>query len=129
MEDVMTTQNTEMARRPQEQLEHVRDEQRVMPPVDVYENDDEILLLVDVPGVAQDGLDVQLEGGRLDLEARQSALPEGDPGQPLLFARSFSVPNTVDPAKVAAELDMGVLKIHLPKGEAAKPRRIQVKAS
>ena len=125
----MATENTNMAQRPNEQLEHVRAERRVTPPVDVYENNDEILLLVDVPGVEQEGLDVRLDGGQLDLEARQpKASAEGLGFEPIVYTRSFSVPSTVDATQVAAELDMGVLKVHLPKSDAAKPRRIEVRS-
>lgn len=125
----MDTQNETMVQRSDEERpEHVRDERRVTPPVDVFENNDEILLLVDVPGVAQDGLDIRLEGGQLDLEARQATAIADELGfAPVVYARSFSVPATVDSDKVAAELEMGVLQVHLPKSEAAKPRRIAVK--
>lgn len=121
----METQSYEMTQGNQEAPEHVRAERRLTPPVDVYENADEILVLVDVPGVEHKGLDIRLEGGKLDVEARQ--LDTAPEVEPVVFARSFSVPNSVDAARVAAELDMGVLKVHLPKSEAAKPRQIQVK--
>lgn len=121
----MTTSN-DMVRREEQPTEHVRAEHRLTPPVDVYENKDEILLLVDVPGADHDGLSIQLDGRQLDLEARVKPFAEDE--EPLMYARSFTVPNTVDPGRVEAELDMGVLKLHLPKSEAAKPRRIEVKA-
>lgn len=128
----MTTQSNEMVGRREgveareEHVEHVRAERRVTPPVDVYENEDAIMLLVDVPGVREDGLDIRLEGGQLELEARQPK-PESELDyEPVAFARTFIVPNTVDAAKVAAELDKGVLKVLLPKSEAAKPRRIAI---
>ena len=126
----METQNNEMVQRPQPNPEHVRAERRVAPPVDVYENNDAILLLVDVPGVEQDGLSIQLDGGQLDIEARQPKTAGEELGfEPVVYARSFSVPNTIDASKVAAALELGVLRVHLPKSEAAKPRRIEVKAS
>jgi HSP20 family molecular chaperone IbpA len=118
----------EITERPREEsIEHVRDERRVTPPVDVYENKDELLVIVDVPGAGKDGLSIQLEDGQLDVEARQSAAFAEGGFQPLVFARSFKVPSTIDQAKVSAELDNGVLKVHLPKSELAKPRRIAIK--
>lgn len=118
-----TQQQQQMTQRPEAQPEHVRNERRVTPPVDVYENQDELLVIVDVPGVEPDGLSIQLEGGQLEIEARQSKAFE----EPLVFARSFKVPATIDAAKVSAEHQLGVLKVHLPKSELAKPRKIPVK--
>jgi HSP20 family protein len=119
----MNTQQQEMTKRPEAQLEHVKNERRVTPPVDIYENQDELLVIVDIPGVEPDGLSIQLDGGQLDIEARQSNAFE----VPLVFARSFKVPATIDAAKVAAEHQLGVLRVHLPKSELAKPRKIPVK--
>ncbi|HHH30571.1 MAG TPA: Hsp20/alpha crystallin family protein [Polyangiaceae bacterium] len=111
------------------EVEDVRAQPRVTPPVDVFENDDEILLVVDVPGVDEDGVDVQLREGTLHLEARQAKGDEDVAITPVVYARSFTVPRTVDPGAVAAELDLGVLTVHLPKAEAAKPRRIEIKSA
>lgn len=121
-------ENKDMVQRDEQpNLEHVRDERRMAPPVDVYENNDELLLKVDVPGVEHSGLDIHLDNGKLDLEARQAKSLADELGyEPLVYARSFAVPSSIDPAKVSAELDRGVLTVHLPKTEAAKPRRIQV---
>jgi HSP20 family molecular chaperone IbpA len=121
----MTTPSNEMVR--QETSEHVRAPRRTAPAVDVFENEDEMLLLVDVPGVEQDGLSIQLDGGQLDVEARQPNESLEDL-EPVVFGRTFTVPNSIDPASVSAELNAGVLRIHLPKSEAAKPRRIAVTA-
>ena len=120
----MDTQSYETMQDTQE-LEHVRAERRVTPPVDVYENQDEILVRLDVPGVEQDGLDIRMDGGKLDVEARRTDTPEDL--EPIVYVRSFMVPQTVDATRVAAALDMGVLSVHLPKSEASKPRRIEVK--
>ena len=121
--------NNEMVQRSPEELEDVRAVRRVAPPVDVYENDDELLLVLDVPGVSEDAFHIHLEGGKLELEACQPQPPEGLDYEPVVFTRSFTVPNSIDADKVAAELEMGVLKVHLPKSAAAKPRRIAVTAN
>ena len=101
---------------------------RLSPPVDVYENEQEILIIADMPGVKADQVDVNLDGRSLTVEAWQDT-----PGQEGIrafeFARSFRVPDTIDREGVRAELDHGVLKLHLAKAEAAKPRRIQVTSS
>ena len=101
----------------------------VAPPVDIYENDDEILVITDFPAVNPDDVSVRLEGGQLDIEGRQSYSGSKDEAlAPVLFARIFRVPDTIDPKGVSAELKSGVLRITLKKSEEAKPRRIKVVA-
>jgi HSP20 family molecular chaperone IbpA len=93
--------------------------ERVLAAVDVYENDDEILIVSDFPGVTSDALSVHLEGTELTLEGKRTS------GATL--HRSFEVPSTIDPASVEAKLNAGVLTLRLPKRAEAKPRRIEVK--
>lgn len=123
----MTIQNEMVQRESVEQAQRLAELPTVAPPVDIYENEDEILLVADVPGVDSDDVDVNLNQGQLDLEAKQIPPKEQAESLPaVLFARSFRVPDTVDPAGVVAELNDGVLRVHLKKSEAAKPRRIKV---
>lgn len=103
----------------------------VAPPVDVYENADELLLIADLPGARSDSIDIQLENGHLTIHAKRS--DEGT-GSPLAmeyrardYFRSFSVPQGVDGSKIGAQFAGGVLHLHLPKSESLKPRRIEVK--
>ena len=103
--------------------------QTVAPPVDIYENDSEILVVTDFPAVEPGDVSVRLEGGQLDIEGRQSYSGNKDESLlPVLFARIFRVPDTIDPQGVSAELKNGVLRITLKKSEEAKPRRIKVVA-
>jgi len=113
----------------------VQSDQRpsVSPACDVYENNDEILLVADVPGVTADTLDVSLEKGELSVRARRNASFEG--GAALAgeygdcdYHRRFAVPGGIDAGKISAELKNGVLWLHLPKSEAYKPRQIAVRA-
>ena len=124
----MNAQSSNLARQKTDLAQHA--EEGVVtatPPVDVFENNDEILVVADFPGVPHDALTVRLDGTELVVEGHQ---PKGeDWTQPLLFTRTFGVPDTVDPATISAELAHGVLKVHLRKSEQAKPRRIQVKAT
>ncbi len=84
---------------------------------------------VDFPAVNPDDVSVRLEGGQLDIEGRQSYSGSKDESLlPVLFARIFRVPDTIDPKGVSAELKSGVLRITLKKSEEAKPRRIKVVA-
>jgi HSP20 family protein len=104
----------------------------VAPPVDVYESDDEILLVADLPGVVPEALRVDLQNGELLLEAPRSADTNARPVEAefgdCAFQRRFALPTGIDAAKVTADLKNGVLELHLPKLEALKPRRIEVRA-
>jgi HSP20 family protein len=104
----------------------------VSPSIDVYENADEILLLADMPGVSSDDLDVNLDKGELLVQATRGAdaggkLIEVEYG-PCVFQRRFVLPAGIDVARVTANLTNGVLHLHLPKSDAFKPRKIDVRA-
>ncbi|HVX63000.1 MAG TPA: Hsp20/alpha crystallin family protein [Pirellulales bacterium] len=104
------------------------------PNVDILEKENELLLLADMPGAKADAIDVRFEEGELTIHApvteRQSddakyLLAEYGVGD---FYRTFRVSEQIDAAKIHAEYSDGVLRLHLPKVEAAKPRRITVTA-
>jgi len=99
--------------------------------VDIYENEDEILLHVDMPGVEKDNIKVNIDNGTLSLSAVRQLETRGvstwEEFGDVEYKRSFSVPQTIDVSKVDAELKDGVLRLHLPKSEAAKPRQIEIK--
>ena len=105
----------------------------VAPPVDIYENRDEILVLAEVPGAQTDGITVRLEKNELYLHARrEDASGNGEPTKRTWgadYSRTFIVPRGIDAERITAELNAGVLRIHLPKSEALKPRKIEVRAS
>jgi HSP20 family molecular chaperone IbpA len=95
------------------------------PPVDIFENKDEILILADVPGVAAAGLSINLDREKLTIEAHH---PEGQKGDKAFdYRRVFVVPRGLDAEKIEAKLESGVLRLTLPKPAALKPRQIQVK--
>jgi len=98
--------------------------QAVIPSVDVYENDRELLLVADLPGVTAETLDIHLDLPELRLAADAQSLD----GSPLRYQRQFRVGSTIDAARIAAELKDGVLQVHLPKTEAHRQRRIEVRA-
>ena len=101
--------------------------------VDIYENEDEILLHVDMPGVEKDNIKVDIDNGTLALSALRQLETRGvatwEEFGDVEYKRSFSVPQTIDVSKVDAELKDGVLRLHMPKSEAAKPRHIEIKSS
>jgi HSP20 family molecular chaperone IbpA len=105
----------------------------VSPRVDVYENANELLVLADVPGATKDTVAVHVDRGQLTLEARREPVAHGSvleaEYRPADYHRVFTVPQGIDASKIEAELTAGVLRIRLPKSEALKPRRIEIKAS
>ncbi|MDJ0763583.1 MAG: Hsp20/alpha crystallin family protein [Myxococcota bacterium] len=102
---------------------------QIEPRVDIFENDNEILLVADMPGVEPSALDVRLDTPQLTIQGRQSVpATEQASLSPLFFERSFRVPPSIDANGVKAELKKGVLKIRLEKSEKVRPKKIQVRA-
>jgi len=104
------------------------------PPVDIYENDQhEIVLRAELPGLKREDLDIRVENNTLtlrgdrkrDTEVKQESYHRVERVYGA-FSRSFSLPATVNTEKVAATFTDGVLTITLPLREDAKPRQIQV---
>jgi len=105
-------------------------ERHITPPVDIFETKDGLTVVADLPGVEQQALDVGVADGILTLQGRTAPIAPGTPIEReyelLHFYRQFELPEEVDAEKIAAELKHGVLTLHLPKKEKAKPRRIEV---
>lgn len=103
------------------------------PAVDIYENDNEILLYADMPGASKEDISVDINNGTLSLSGIRRCDGKGvfnwEEFSDVEYIRNFSVPESIDFEKVKAELKDGVLKLHLPKSEAAKPRKIEIKAA
>lgn len=96
------------------------------PPVDIYENKDEVLIFADVPGVSQGDLSIHLDKDQLTIEARRAATAS----EPAFdYKRIFVVPRGIDADRIAANLQSGVLKLSLPKPAALKPRQIPITSS
>jgi HSP20 family protein len=103
------------------------------PPVDIYEDEHKIVLKLEVPGLAEKDLDIQLENHVLTVKGeRKFEKEEKEENFHRIerrygsFYRSFTIPNTVDPESVKAGYDAGVLKIELAKRAEAKPKQIKV---
>ena len=105
----------------------------LFPPVDVIEDEGGITLTADLPGVAKENLTIRVEVNKLTLEAplslgesRQLASVYAEV-RAAHFQRSFTLSRELDSSKIDAALRDGVLKLHVPKLEHAKPRRIEVR--
>jgi HSP20 family molecular chaperone IbpA len=125
-------ENTEITTRKESMLEKRQDLRRAVPLVDIYENDDEILLFADMPGIDKDSITVNVDNGKLEISGvRKLEITGSSSWQEfgdIEYKRVFSVPQSIDVEKVNAELKEGVLKLHLPKAEGAKPRTIEISA-
>ena len=124
--------DTKLTQNAQATGEKIEQRPVVAPAVDVFENESELLVVADLPGVSQDKMSIHFEKGRLTIEGKRAApayrasLGEIEAAD---FRRTFLVPQGIDAEHIAAELSQGVLSIHLPKHASVKPRRIEVKAS
>jgi HSP20 family protein len=110
-----------------------------MPPVDIFHNGDhEVVLTAELPGMERENIDITVENFVLTIKGEKKFAPV-TPGHDVkeeqyhhverrygTFSRSFSLPQTVDAGKVAAEYKHGVLTVRLPLREEAKPRQIKV---
>jgi HSP20 family protein len=103
------------------------------PSVDIYETENELVLKADVPEVELKDIDVRVENQTLTIAGeRKFEKKEETKGFHRIernygnFVRSFAVPSTFDTEHISAEYQNGVLKVMLPKKEAAKPRQIKV---
>ncbi|NUZ05893.1 Hsp20/alpha crystallin family protein [Piscinibacter koreensis] len=137
MSDNTNTQVTQAGRagEPQTQAQGQRQQPQatVAPPVDIIENEVGISLLADMPGVSKERLGVRVDGDTLVIEGAASVdVPEklellyGEVRNPY-FRRSFTLSRELDASKIEASLRDGVLRLHIPKAEEARPRRIDVR--
>lgn len=123
----------DMTKKDQQAVESTRNIRQVAPLVDIYENNDEILLHAEMPGVKKDQISVNIDNGNLTLSGVRTLSRDGvaewaEFGD-VEYQRVFSVPQSIDVENVKAELKDGILALHLPKSEAAKPKTIEVKAA
>jgi HSP20 family protein len=103
------------------------------PPVDVYEDEHTITLKIEVPGIDENDINISIANNTLTVRGeRRFEKDEKEENFHRVervygsFARSFTLPNTVDPEQISAHYEKGVLKIRLPKKAEAKPKLIQV---
>jgi HSP20 family protein len=105
-----------------------------MPPVDIYQNGEhELVLKAELPDMTREDIDVTVDKGTLTIKGEKKLSSEVKEEQFHrierrygTFSRSFSLPQSVDPSRVAAEYKNGVLTVTLPMREEAKPRQIKV---
>ncbi len=135
-EGTTMAENKEMAVREKKELV-AKEEKTVsgryfIPYADIYETDDALAVVMEMPGVEKKDLDVGLENdvlrvdGRIDTAKYKDMEPvyaEYNIGH---YARSFALSNTIDQEKISANLEDGVLTLILPKAKNAQPRKIAI---
>ena len=106
------------------------------PTVDIYETDSELVLKVDLPEMNENDLDIQLENNMLTISGERKFEQRVSQDNYLRleqaygsFSRSFSLPTTVNQDGIKAEHKNGVLTVHMPKREEAKPKQIKLSLS
>ncbi len=128
----MTEHSLAKSRPAPTQPEPTREAPTFQPLFDILENENELTLYGDLPGVARDGLDIEYENDQLIIRGRVASRNEGlevvrkeyGVGD---FQRVFSIGEAINAEAINAKLHNGVLIVHLPKAESAKPKRIVVK--
>ncbi len=118
----------------QQENEATKPEKYFVPAVDIFEDEEKVTVVAEMPGVKNTGVDVALEDDVLTIRGeRQDDTP--DEGRLLLqeyesgsYLRRFTVAETIDQDNIRAVMTNGLLKVELPKAAPAKPRKIEVQA-
>lgn len=130
-------QENSVAKRGDEKSVQSREETRaseryLKPAVDIIETENGLTLVADIPGATKGTLDINVDKGILTVNAPVSRCL---PGRPVYtefecahYYRQFSIPETLDHEKAKADFSNGVLTLKVPMAEAAKPRKIEIKA-
>ncbi len=103
----------------------------VLPPVNISSLHDEYLLEIEMPGVNKDGLEISVEGNELTIVGqRQPGQFSGEvvyrESSDAGYRRVFEMSSDIDTGKISAEMNQGIVKLHLPKAERVKPRKIKI---
>ena len=111
-----------------------REESRALtPPVDIFEIADALVVVADMPGVDKDALDLNVENDILTIKGVAKTAGNGDPlykeYELTQYFRQFQLGESVDQERIRAEMRGGVLTVHLPKAEKAKPKKISVQVA
>jgi HSP20 family protein len=102
--------------------EKARPTRELSPSVDIFENENELLVVADVPGLDPNDIGVHVELPQFRIEAKVQ-------GSADVYTRAFRVDERIDAESVKAEYKDGVLRVHLTKSAAFRPRRVAVQAS
>ncbi len=104
------------------------------PALDLYQSADNVVAVVELPGMRKADIDISLHDGTLTISGERIASAEGDEGEQAerterfngKFRRSVTLPTRIDAGKVSASYKDGILTVTLPKADEAKPKKIEV---
>lgn len=108
------------------------------PVVDIVEDDKEYLIQLEIPGIRKEDVKVAVDNGVLAITGERKFEKDAKDAKTKYhrversygtFVRAFTMPDDGDPTKVAAEFRDGVLTVHIPKSEEARPKQIEVKVA
>jgi HSP20 family protein len=127
-------ETTVPATTPESSVPETREASRTLTPaVDIFEHEDDLVVVADLPGVEKEHVDVRVEDNILTLKAAAKSSLPGEPSYReytlLNFFRQFELSDKVDRDQIKAQMKHGVLTISLPKREAEKPKRIAVEVA
>ena len=130
----MAKETKELATR-EERIPTAKSQRPMVPPVDIYETNEGLILVADMPGVSKEKIDVRIEENVLEIRGEIEDLP-GEEVPPLYaeltgkdYYRAFTIGPEFDLDKVEAFMEAGTLRIFLPKIESEKPRKIAIKVA
>ena len=108
----------------------------VFPPINVSEDDDNVYLTAELPGISPDQIDITVEEESVTIKGERKAEPESsevsyhrkerEEGE---FSRTITLPTRIQADKVTAEAKDGILSLVLPKAEEVKPKKIEIKVA
>jgi HSP20 family protein len=108
-------------------------EKYIKPPVNIIETEEGLTLTAEIPCASRDALEINVEKGILTISAPCSRSLPGTPSYTEFelapYYRQFSIPESLDHEKAKADLSNGILILRIPKTEAAKPRKIEIKVA
>jgi len=133
IDEVTNMKTQELAKREQAEVSRVQQAETFVPAADIWETEDQVVLRLDMPGVAKDGVEVKVERETLNIHGKAAAAPAGAAlyceqriGD---FQRQFTLSEDLNRESIEAEMDAGVLTIRIAKAEQVKPRTIQIRAN
>lgn len=113
-----------------------RGSRRWVPPMDLVESEDELILTADLPGLGEENVSIEVKDGVLAISGERENLRQENSlsfhraersfGR---FARTLTLPRGVDAERVSASFDQGVLEVHIPKPEHRKPHQVTIGAA
>jgi len=127
--DVEKRKGSEVSTEEQKQTRYIR------PKTSINETPDSVVIEMDVPGVSKENLEIQFNRGELTIIGHRESWDRGKMNACYCeridgsYRRVFSLDNTLDPGKIDAKLTQGVLELVIPKVEAEKPRKIEIKTA